>query len=129
MGRISGDKIKSRRLELGLSLKEAAERAGVTASTFCKWESGAIGSMRVDKMKQLARALALNESELMGLETPTESVDTPPTWFSMPGYAMEKALEIFEDDEARILLDTKRSLSREELLAVATIIKSMIAKN
>lgn len=127
MGQISGSKIRSRRIELGLSLREAAERAGVAASTFYKWENGTIGSMRVDKMKRLAQALALKESDLVAFEPAEKATITAPAWYSMPGVAMEKALEIFEDADARILLDAKRSLSREELLAVTTIIKSMIA--
>lgn len=68
MGQITGSKIKNRRMELGLSLREAAERAGVTASTFYKWENGVIDSMRVDKVKRLAQALVLEESELLTFE-------------------------------------------------------------
>ncbi|MBO5415138.1 MAG: helix-turn-helix transcriptional regulator [Clostridia bacterium] len=38
------DKIKERRLELGLTLEEVANAVGVAKSTVKKWESGQIAS-------------------------------------------------------------------------------------
>lgn len=77
------DKIKSRRLELGLTLEEVAGAVGVAKSTVKKWESGQIASMRQTKIAALAKILKvqptylviedepINESAvLMGLEKP-----------------------------------------------------------
>ena len=60
------DKIKSRRLELGLTLDEVAQKIGVAASTFQRYESGEIKNMRRDKVKKIADVLELSPSYLMG---------------------------------------------------------------
>lgn len=59
-------KIKSRRNELGLTIEEAASRAGVGTKTWCRYEAGE--SIRRDKCKGICRALnwrdfPSNESE------------------------------------------------------------------
>lgn len=48
-------KIKSRRNELGLTIEEAASRAGVGTKTWCRYEAGA--SIRMDKCKGICKAL------------------------------------------------------------------------
>lgn len=41
--------LKSRRLELGLSMKELADKVGVNEATISRWESGNIANMKRDK--------------------------------------------------------------------------------
>jgi transcriptional regulator with XRE-family HTH domain len=48
-------KIRSRRNELGLTLEEAASRAGVGTKTWCRYEAGE--SIRMDKCKGICKAL------------------------------------------------------------------------
>ncbi len=50
-----GRKIRIRRNELGLTIEEAALRAGVGTKTWCRYESG--GSIRKDKCKGICKAL------------------------------------------------------------------------
>lgn len=47
--------IKSRRNELGLTIEEAASRAGVGTKTWCRYEAGE--SIRMDKCKGVCKAL------------------------------------------------------------------------
>lgn len=47
--------IRSRRLELGLTIEEAASRAGVGTKTWCRYEAGE--SIRQDKAKGVCKAL------------------------------------------------------------------------
>ena len=49
------ESIKQRRLELNLTIEEAAQRAGVGTKTWCRYESGE--SIRHDKCKGVCRAL------------------------------------------------------------------------
>ena len=49
------EKIKSRRLELSLTIEEAAKRAGVGTKTWCRYEAGE--AIRSDKYKGLCKAL------------------------------------------------------------------------
>ena len=48
-------RIKSRRNELGLTIEEAASRAGVGTKTWCRYEAGE--SIRMDKCKGICKAL------------------------------------------------------------------------
>ena len=48
--------MRVRRLELGLTQREIADRVGVTEATVSRWESGDIRNMRRDKIAALARA-------------------------------------------------------------------------
>lgn len=55
-----GDKIKNRRLELGLTLEEVGKMVGVGKSTVMKWETGYIENMKRDKIALLAKALKVS---------------------------------------------------------------------
>lgn len=58
--------IKNRRLELQLTMKEVAEKVGVSEATVSRWESGDIENMRRDKIAALAKALQIPPAVLMG---------------------------------------------------------------
>lgn len=60
--------IKMRRLDLGLTQKEIADRCGVTEATVSRWESGDIKSMRRGNIAALARVLDVPPSVLMDWE-------------------------------------------------------------
>lgn len=66
--------IKSRRLELGLTLKDVAKRLGVAESTVSRYESSEIANMGIDKIEALAKALQCTPGYLMGWEE--KEVDT-----------------------------------------------------
>lgn len=55
-----GALIHHRRLELGLTLEDVAQRVGVGRSTVRKWEQGMIKNMRRDKIAALANILQLD---------------------------------------------------------------------
>lgn len=59
------DKIKQRRLELGLTLDEVARMVNVSGATISRWESGDIENMRRDKIALLAKALQVSPSFIM----------------------------------------------------------------
>lgn len=63
-----GDKIKKRRLELGLTLEEVGAIVGVSKSTVMKWETGYIENMKRDKIALLARALRVSPLWVMGMD-------------------------------------------------------------
>lgn len=63
-------RLKRRRLELGLTMKQVAKVVGVSEGTVSKWESGNIGSMRLDKARALSRALSIDPREFMGQDEP-----------------------------------------------------------
>lgn len=59
------NKIKARRLELGLTLEEVGQAVGVGKSTVRKWENGMIKNMGRDKVATLASVLQIPAVELV----------------------------------------------------------------
>ncbi len=57
--------LKSRRLELGLTLEEVGDLVGVGKSTVRKWENGMIDNMKRDKIAKLAKALKISPLQLV----------------------------------------------------------------
>lgn len=68
------DKIKSRRIELGMTTDELAKKVGVSNATISRWETGVIANQRRDKIELLANALDVKASYLMGLDDETQTV-------------------------------------------------------
>lgn len=60
------NKIRERRVEIGLTLKEVANALGTAESTISRYESINITSLSVDKIQELARVLACTPEYLVG---------------------------------------------------------------
>lgn len=60
--------IKMRRTDLDMTMRELADKIGVSEATISRWESGDIANMRRDKIAALARALDVSPSVLMDWE-------------------------------------------------------------
>lgn len=62
----TGDRIKQRRLELGLSADELALRIGKSRATIYRYENGDIENMPTPILEPLAKALYTTPAQLMG---------------------------------------------------------------
>lgn len=60
------ERIKKRRLELGLTLKDVAEALHVSESTLSRYESAAIQNIGIDKVEPLAIVLRCSPGYIMG---------------------------------------------------------------
>lgn len=60
------DIIKEKRLEHGLTMKELAQKVGVSEGTISRWESGEIANMRRGAMVALSKVLDISPEVLMG---------------------------------------------------------------
>ena len=60
--------IKKRRKELGLTLKDVADKLGVSESLISRYESNDVKNMGIDKLIPLAEVLKTTPVYLMGLE-------------------------------------------------------------
>ncbi len=60
------NRVKQRRLELNMSYQELANKTGLSKSTLQRYETGAIKNMPLDKLEDLASALNVKPSYLMG---------------------------------------------------------------
>lgn len=63
-------RMKDRREELNMSYQALAEKVGLSKSTLQRYETGYIKNMPVDKLEEIARALCVSPSYLMGWEDP-----------------------------------------------------------
>ena len=75
---IINEKLKARRIELGLTMAEVAKIVGVSEATVSRWESGNIGNMKRDRIALYAKALQVSPTYIMGMEDAT----APPEDFS-----------------------------------------------
>lgn len=64
---IINERLKARRLELGLTMAEVAEIVGVSEATVSRWESGNIGNMKRDRIAAYAKALKVSPKYIMGM--------------------------------------------------------------
>lgn len=65
--------IKTKREEKGLTMKELAERIGVSEGTISRWESGHISNMRRDKIQALSDVLGIPLKTIMGWDEPLQN--------------------------------------------------------
>ena len=60
-------RIKTRRLELGMSYQDLANKTGMSKSTLQRYEAGAIQNIPLDKLDVLSDALQIDPVQLIGL--------------------------------------------------------------
>ena len=65
----TGDRIKQRRMELGLSVDELADKIGKSRATIYRYENGDIENMPTPVLEPLAKALETTPAQLMGWES------------------------------------------------------------
>lgn len=63
-----GDKIKQRRIELGMDADELAEKTGKSRATIYRYENGDIKNIPITVLKPIADALQTTQTWLLGLE-------------------------------------------------------------
>jgi len=97
------NKIKSRRLELGLTLEEVGQAVGVGRSTVQRWESGMIKNMGRDKIAALAAVLQISPVELVPVPGSIQTED-------------EERLEaLHQNPQLGILFDHTRKMRKEDV--------------
>lgn len=97
------DIIKSKRLELGMTMKELAEKVGVSEGTISRWESGEIANMRRNVIVSLAKALNTTPAVLMGWTEPdpneARGVRIPVLGRVVAGIPLEASTDIIDYEE------------------------------
>lgn len=119
-----GDRIRTRREELGLTQKELAERLGYkTKSSITKIEAGD-NNLPITKVAKIAKALEVTESYLMGWEdsaiVPTDGHTD--AYYLNPETA-KVAQKVFDDPNYRILFDAAADSAPEDILMVAEMLR------
>lgn len=106
-----GERIKTRRKQLGLSAEQVAAELGVSPATVYRYESSEIMNMRIDKLEPIAKALHTSPSYLMGWTSDPTDYEDPDLIASIPLSYMEacdgdverafKMMEAAHEDAAR----------------------------
>ena len=68
----TGDRIKQRRLELGLTADDLADRINKSRATIYRYENGDIENMPTTILEPLAKALETTPADLMGWNNETQ---------------------------------------------------------
>lgn len=97
------NKIKSRRIQLGLTLEDVAQAVGVGRSTVQRWESGLIRNMGRDKIALLAKVLEISPVELVPMPNRTVSEDD------------ERLEALHQDPRLCLLFDRSRKMSSADV--------------
>lgn len=106
------DIIKEKRLEHGLTMKELAQKVGVSEGTISRWESGEIANMRRGAMVALSKVLDISPEVLMG-------------WDQV--YENKCAIPVLDDPDIRILARNSqltKDPAKQQLLK--SVIKAML---
>lgn len=80
--------LKTRRVELNLTMKQVAEAVGVSEGTVSRWESGEISNMKRSRIAALAKVLKIKPSDIIGVtsdvhETASEESETDRKFLEM----------------------------------------------
>ena len=110
------NRIKTRRIELGMSYQDLADKTGMSKSTLQRYETGAIKNIPLDKLSDLAEALQLDPIYLMGIDPPSYYIDPE---------AAQLAQELYTRPEMRVLFDASKKLSKEDVEMFTALIEKM----
>lgn len=88
----TGERIRSRRKELGLTQEELGQRIGLKKAAISKFEKDIVINLKRSTIAALARALECPASYLMGFDSPDESPDTSNP---LPDPRTEELLDLF----------------------------------
>lgn len=91
-----GDRIRSRRQELGFSVDELATRLGKNRATVYRYENGDIENFPVGILEPLASALGTSEAYLIGL------VDDPAPLGSSIETAVDKKKAALQQEDGKV---------------------------
>lgn len=118
--------IRNKRIELGMTMKELADKIGVSEAAVSRWESGDIVNIRRDKIEKLSKALDVPPAVLMGWETKVSSKKDDGYYMDPDTAAL--AQQIYEDKELRALFDAARDISPEDMKTLYSVALAMKRK-
>lgn len=110
-----GERIKERRIELGMTQAELANRIGTTYQAISKYENDIVDTIPTKKLQLIAFELGVSPMYLLGMSDDKESVSVMPDLID----------KLKDNPNLRVLLSSSAKLSPEDLQAVIMIVRSM----
>jgi Predicted transcriptional regulators len=102
------ERIRSRRLELGMSYQDLADKTGMSKSTLQRYETGFIKNIPLSKVEALAQALQVSPEYLMGWKV---KADSP----VMDSETLQMMSEAFTRPEMRALFSVSRNATKDDI--------------
>lgn len=109
------DLIRTKRIEMGYSMKELARLVGVSEATVSRWESGEIANMRRATISSLATVLRISPEKLLGMDIADGYYTDPET--------AELAEKFRNNNDLRVLFQASADLSPEKMKEAYNYIK------
>lgn len=118
-----GERIKQRRIELGLSQEELAQKMGYSGkSTICKAETWGTKDVKISKVSKFAEALGVSEYWLMGWEfEPTVPCTITIDENSVSTYTVD-----LTEDEYRLIVKLRESKKADLIEQVFTYTEALL---
>lgn len=117
----TADRIKNRRLELGLTQLEVAKRLGLTTKAAVSKVEGQGDNVTLKSVEKFAKALDCSPLYLMGW------LDDEETYYANDETA-QLAQWLYEHEEMRLLFDAAKDVNPDDLKAVHTLLLSLKQK-
>lgn len=102
------ERIRARRLQLGMSYQDLADKTGMSKSTLQRYETGFIKNIPLSKVEDLALALQVTPEYLMGWEAKAESP-------VMDSETLQMMSEAFARPEMRALFSASRNATKDDI--------------
>lgn len=119
---VIGNRIKQRRLSLGLTLGEVASKIGVAISTIQRYEAGTISKIKLPVIQAIAGALSVNPAWLIGKSedmeplVKTKASSVPP----LPASLTFKLSRLDAGDQAKVEAYTDGLLDQDKYKTVSS---------
>jgi transcriptional regulator with XRE-family HTH domain len=123
---VFNDRMKLRRLELGLTLLDVANRVGVKEATVQRYESGEIRNVKHDMIVSLAEALQCTPSFLMGWENSSTNRAAQTINDDDEAFALRDMLR--KRPEMKALFDMSRKATKEDVQTAIKIIDALTSR-
>ena len=115
-----GERIKRRRMELGLTAEELGERLGKDRATIYRYENGKIKNLPAATLEPLAEALMTTPADLMGYSTVPENGQSE--YYIDPETAA-LAQQLLTDPDYRVLFDAAKGSKPEDMRMAAEMLR------
>ena len=108
------ERIKKRRLELGMSYQELADKTGLSKSTLQRYETGGISNIPLSKLNILAKALKISPLYIIGIENNNNNLNfSTDKLQSLSPENQEKALEYIH---LLNMLENKQEIEKDNII-------------
>lgn len=117
-----GERIKERRIAVGLTQEELGEKLGLKKSAIAKYENGRVENIKREVIKKMANILDCSPVYLMGFSDDVHTPKEDSKYYLNPETA-QIAQDIFDDPDLHALFDAAKDSKPENLRLAAEMLK------